>query len=93
MLIYLYLLSTVSTTLDFNMFSGSQLASLIKWINAVLPYVNLPLETSEEELRAWLRDGSLLCNILDKLVPGSLEVIRLSFMVLYTYTLLSFFFR
>lgn len=69
------------------MVSGSQLASLVKWINAVLPNVNLPLETSEEELRAWLRDGSVLCSILDKLVPGSLEVVGLSFISLYAYIL------
>lgn len=52
---------------------GSRLAPLITWINAVLPNFNLPLEISEEELRACLRDGSVLCTILDKLVPGSLE--------------------
>ncbi|XP_052114350.1 kinesin-like protein KIN-14J [Arachis duranensis] len=55
------------------MFSGSQLASLVMWMNAVLPNLNLPSETSEEELREWLRDGSLLCSLLDQLVPGSLE--------------------
>ncbi|OIW09870.1 hypothetical protein TanjilG_24525 [Lupinus angustifolius] len=56
-----------------SVFEGSQLASLVNWINAVLPNYNLPLETSEEELRSWLRDGSVLCSILDKLVPGSVE--------------------
>ena len=58
-------------TLDFGMVSGSQqLVSLVKWINAVLPNFNLPLDTTEEELRARLRDGSVLCSILDNLVPG-----------------------
>ncbi|XP_045823203.1 kinesin-like protein KIN-14J isoform X2 [Trifolium pratense] len=52
---------------------GDRLALLIEWINAVLPNFNLPLETSEEELRDCLSDGSVLCSILDKLVPGSLE--------------------
>ncbi|KAK7399207.1 hypothetical protein VNO78_10386 [Psophocarpus tetragonolobus] len=52
---------------------SQQLASLVKWINAVLPNFNLALDTSEEELRAWLRDGSALCSILDNLVPGSLK--------------------
>ncbi|KAE9614134.1 putative minus-end-directed kinesin ATPase [Lupinus albus] len=56
-----------------SVFEDSQLASLVNWINAVLPNFNLPLETSEEELRSWLRDGSVLCSILDKLVPGSVE--------------------
>jgi kinesin family member C2/C3 len=63
---------------------GSPLAPLITWINAVLPNFNLPLETYEEELRACLRDGSVLCTILDKLVPGSLEVVGISAM--YTLT-------
>lgn len=57
------------------MVSGGQLASLVNWINAVLPDFNLPLEISEEELRACLRDGSVLCSILDKLVPGLVEVV------------------
>ncbi|KAH1135528.1 hypothetical protein GLYMA_05G208100v4 [Glycine max] len=59
---------------DFGMVSGSQqLVSLVKWINAVLPNFNLPLDTTEEELRARLRDGSVLCSILDNLVPGSVK--------------------
>ncbi|KAL2342754.1 hypothetical protein Fmac_004039 [Flemingia macrophylla] len=53
--------------------SGGQVAPLVKWINAVLPNFNLSLDTSEEELRAWLRDGSVLCSILDNLVPGSVK--------------------
>lgn len=64
--------------------SGSQqLPSLVKWINAVLPNFNLPLDTSEDELRARLRDGSLLCSILDNLVPGSVKV-GVSLVLLYT---------
>lgn len=65
---------------------GSRLAPLITWVNAVLPNFNLPLEISEEELRACLRDGSVLCTILDKLVPGSLEVVGIYFIVLYAHT-------
>ncbi|MED6144555.1 hypothetical protein PIB30_016600 [Stylosanthes scabra] len=38
-------------------------------------------ETSEEELRGWLRDGSLSCSLLEQLLPGSLEVIQISFIV------------
>lgn len=81
--------------LDFNMVSGSRLASLVKWINVVLPNFNLPLETSEEEFRACLRDGSVLCSILDKLVPGSLEgvglCLSLCYMLIYSASFLFFF--
>lgn len=69
--------------------AGSRLESLIKWINAEVPGFNLPLETSEEELRACLSDGLLLCSILDKLVPGSLEVVGMNILhcvVLYAHT-------
>jgi hypothetical protein len=72
---------------------GIPLAPLITWINVVLPNFNLPLEISEEELRACLRDVSVLCTILDKLVPGSLEVVAISFIVLYAQAhILCFFF-
>jgi hypothetical protein len=72
---------------------GIPLTPLITWINAVLPNFNMPLEISEEELRACLRDGSVLCTILDKLVPGSLEVVGISFIVLYAQAhILCFFF-
>ncbi|XP_014508699.1 kinesin-like protein KIN-14J isoform X2 [Vigna radiata var. radiata] len=57
----------------FHRAGSQQLPSLVKWINAVLPNFNLPLDTSEDELRARLRDGSLLCSILDNLVPGSVK--------------------
>ena len=70
--------------IDFEMYSGSQqLPSLVKWINVVLPNFNLPLDTSEDELRARLRDGSVLCNILESLVPGSVKV-GVSLVLLYT---------
>ncbi|CAJ1937424.1 unnamed protein product [Sphenostylis stenocarpa] len=52
---------------------SQQLPSLVKWINAVLPNFNLPLDTSEDELRERLRDGYVLCSILDNLVPGSVK--------------------
>ncbi|KAK4262616.1 hypothetical protein QN277_028155 [Acacia crassicarpa] len=55
-------------------FGGSRQESLVKWINSALPHLNLPIETSEEELRVLLRDGSILCSILDMLIPGSVEV-------------------
>ncbi|KAJ4877290.1 P-loop nucleoside triphosphate hydrolases superfamily protein with CH (Calponin Homology) domain [Raphanus sativus] len=45
--------------------------SLVGWLNQTLPYLNLPLEASEEELRVCLRDGTVLCSLLNQLSPGS----------------------
>ncbi|KAL3639314.1 hypothetical protein CASFOL_017221 [Castilleja foliolosa] len=44
---------------------------LVEWLNGVLPDLNLPINASDEELRAFLIDGSILCRILNKLKPGS----------------------
>ncbi|CAK7335545.1 unnamed protein product [Dovyalis caffra] len=48
--------------------------SLVEWLNHILPHLNLPLDASEEELRAYLIDGTVLCSILNKLCPGLVEM-------------------
>ncbi|CAN6971204.1 unnamed protein product [Brassica rapa subsp. trilocularis] len=48
--------------------------SLVEWLNQTLPYLNLPLEASEDELRICLRDGTVLCSLLNQLSPGSLRM-------------------
>ncbi|EOA19102.1 hypothetical protein CARUB_v10007770mg [Capsella rubella] len=48
--------------------------SLVEWLNETLPYLNLPWEASEEELRACLMDGTVLCNLLNQLSPGSMRM-------------------
>ncbi|CAG7861196.1 unnamed protein product [Brassica rapa] len=48
--------------------------SLVEWLNQTLPYLNLPLEASEDELRVCLRDGTVLCSLLNQLSPGSLRM-------------------
>ncbi|XP_058009656.1 kinesin-like protein KIN-14J [Hevea brasiliensis] len=48
--------------------------SLVEWLNCMIPHLNLPLEASEEELRACLIDGTVLCSILNKLNPGLVEM-------------------
>uniref|UniRef100_A0A161ZPF1 Kinesin motor domain-containing protein n=1 Tax=Daucus carota subsp. sativus TaxID=79200 RepID=A0A161ZPF1_DAUCS len=53
-----------------------QREALIEWLNCTLSDVNLPVHSSDDELRAVLLDGSVLCRILNKLRPGS--VIELS---------------
>ncbi|KAK3039442.1 hypothetical protein RJ639_029241, partial [Escallonia herrerae] len=51
--------------------NASQRASLIEWINSVLPDTSLSINASDEELRAFLLDGTVLCRILNKLRPCS----------------------
>ena len=50
----------------------------MKWLNGMLPYLSLPSEASEEDLRACLVDGTVLCGILSRLNPGFIEMVRLS---------------
>ncbi|KAI9401291.1 hypothetical protein POPTR_001G104000v4 [Populus trichocarpa] len=48
--------------------------SLVEWLNHALPHLNMPLDASEEELRAYLIDGTVLCSILNKFCPGLVEM-------------------
>ncbi|KAA8542704.1 hypothetical protein F0562_023797 [Nyssa sinensis] len=48
-----------------------QRATLVEWLNSILPNLNLQAKASEEELRACLIDGTVLCRVLNKLRPGS----------------------
>ncbi|WZZ53684.1 hypothetical protein YC2023_053791 [Brassica napus] len=48
--------------------------SLVEWLNETLPYLKLPWEASEEELRACLMDGTVFCNLLNQLSPGSMKM-------------------
>ncbi|KAJ4902564.1 P-loop nucleoside triphosphate hydrolases superfamily protein with CH (Calponin Homology) domain [Raphanus sativus] len=48
--------------------------SLVEWLNETLPYLNLPWQASEEELRACLMDGTVFCNLLNQLSPGSMKM-------------------
>ncbi|CAN0907645.1 Kinesin-like protein KIN-14J [Linum grandiflorum] len=50
--------------------------SLVDWLNDLFPYLNLPSETSEEELRDCLIDGTVLCSILNKLRPGLIDMVK-----------------
>ncbi|KAM6587845.1 hypothetical protein CsatA_010450 [Cannabis sativa] len=62
-----------------DMSQGYQKSSLLEWINYLLPHLSLPIEASTEELRASLIDGTVLCSILTKLCPGSLEMVPNSY--------------
>ncbi|KZV16019.1 kinesin-4 [Dorcoceras hygrometricum] len=68
--------STISTNGDVFEPSSSnnakQRGTLVEWLNCVLPDLNLPINASDEELRAFLVDGSVLCRVLNKLKPGTI---------------------
>ncbi|KAF7819873.1 Kinesin-like protein [Senna tora] len=49
--------------------------TLIKWLNSILPSLNLPKIIKDEELKACLSDGTVLCQILNKLQPGSVTTV------------------
>ncbi|KAK6128256.1 hypothetical protein DH2020_037994 [Rehmannia glutinosa] len=57
-------------------------ATLLEWLNGILPDLSLPINASDEEVRALLIDGSVLCLILNKLKPGSVTEVSLSVTVL-----------
>lgn len=50
--------------------NAKQRATLVDWINGLLPYLSLPVNASDEDLRAYLVDGTILCQLLNKLKPG-----------------------
>lgn len=53
---------------------GQLQEDVVQWLNSILPYLKLPPKASEDELMACLIDGTVLCNILNTLSPGSVEV-------------------
>jgi hypothetical protein len=55
-------------------FPDDRRAEVIDWLGGLLPEFNLPLDSSDEELRDYLIDGTALCYTADKLMPGVLEV-------------------
>ncbi|OIT02836.1 kinesin kp1 [Nicotiana attenuata] len=71
--------SSASTSGDiFEPLSSSnakQRATLVEWINSLLPHLSLPINASDEELRTYLVDGTILCQLLNKLKPGSIPEI------------------
>ncbi|KAL6851765.1 hypothetical protein ACP4OV_020329 [Aristida adscensionis] len=53
--------------------AANRRAELIEWLNAVLPEFSLSPDSSDEELRELLSDGTVLCHIVNTLIPGVLE--------------------
>ncbi|XP_028800172.1 kinesin-like protein KIN-14C [Neltuma alba] len=48
---------------------------LVKWLNSLFPSLNLPKNIKDDDLRECLSDGTVLCQILNKLWPGSVNVV------------------
>ncbi|KAL4573500.1 hypothetical protein LXL04_020308 [Taraxacum kok-saghyz] len=46
--------------------------SVIEWLNSSLPTLNLSVNASDEELRAFLADGTILCRLMNKHRPVSI---------------------
>lgn len=42
---------------------------MIEWLNSLFPGLDIPVDALEEELRARLLDGALLCGILKRFNP------------------------
>ncbi|KAJ3670967.1 hypothetical protein LUZ60_008393 [Juncus effusus] len=53
--------------------AGNKRAELLDWLNGLVPDFDVPIDSSEEELREQLYDGMVLCSILNRLVPGITE--------------------
>ncbi|KAL6618911.1 hypothetical protein ACP70R_034050 [Stipagrostis hirtigluma subsp. patula] len=53
--------------------AANRRAEVIEWLNGLLPELGLSPDSSEEELREVLSDGTVLCHIVDTLIPGVLE--------------------
>ncbi|XP_072959535.1 kinesin-like protein KIN-14M isoform X1 [Typha angustifolia] len=51
-------------------------SDVIGWLNGLFSDFNMPLDASEEEFRARLVDGTVLCAILRRLCPDYLEEAR-----------------
>lgn len=50
-----------------------QKAALIEWLNSIHPDSGLPMQASDEQLRAFLLDGSVFFHILRKLRPNEVN--------------------
>ncbi|KAI3780207.1 hypothetical protein L2E82_10178 [Cichorium intybus] len=54
---------------DVVSFFSKMRTSVIEWLNMTLPNLNLPVNASDEELRTFLADGTILCRLMNKLRP------------------------
>lgn len=52
---------------------GKQRRIVVEWLNSTVPNLKLPTNASDEDLRACLTGGPILCRLLNKLKPGSVN--------------------
>uniref|UniRef100_A0A0A9CGW9 Kinesin motor domain-containing protein n=1 Tax=Arundo donax TaxID=35708 RepID=A0A0A9CGW9_ARUDO len=53
--------------------AANRRVDLVEWLDSLLPEFNLTSDSSDEELRELLSDGTVLCHIVNTLIPGVLE--------------------
>lgn len=51
---------------------------VIEWLNSTLPSLNLPVNASDEELRSFVADGTILCRLMNKLRQGPIIEVEYS---------------
>jgi len=59
--------------------TGARRSDVAAWLNNMFDTLHLPDEPSEEDLRACLNNGSILCKLMNKLNPGSISKVTLHF--------------
>lgn len=74
---YVYYLRVV---LIFLLLTAKQQEILVDWLNGILPELRLPVNASDDELRDILIDGSVLCQILNRLKPGSVSEVTVLYL-------------
>lgn len=55
--------------------AATRRSDVAAWLNSMSVTLNLPDDPSEEDLRACLSNGSILCQVMNKLNPGSIPKI------------------
>ncbi|KAF3335061.1 Kinesin KP1 [Carex littledalei] len=57
-------------SVDTEVEAADRRAELLDWLNELLPDFDVPIDSSEEELRKQLYDGTVLCSVLNVLIPS-----------------------
>eukprot|EP01018_Ginkgo_biloba_P002892 Gb_07814 [translate_table: standard] len=55
--------------------AATRRSDVAAWLNSIFGPSSLPTEPTEEDLRAFLRNGIILCTVMNKLNPGSIPKI------------------